>query len=315
MLFALSLIGCQAGDPTSTKTPLTTKVKGAAAQAQTPVALVGGRPIGWQTLRPFVIEAGGGQAFMELVVGRLVDQRLADRGLTLTDQLIDAERTSFLAGLDADADQAQRLMNEVRRRRGLGRHRFPLLLRRNAGLRLLVQDQVRVSEPAIHEAYEFRYGPKYEARIIVIDTLAVADEVIRKAGQGESFIDLAVRYSTDSSRAQGGLLPLVSPVDPTFPQAVRSALAQLQPGQISDPVVLEGNFAVLKLERIVEGSKVASDDVRDELEAAVRRREEQVLMQQLLRTMLREAEVIVMDSDLQQRWDYQRELLMGDAEQ
>ena len=176
------------------------------------------------------------------------------------------------------------------------------LLTRNAGLRLLVQDDVEISDAAIDQAYWFEYGPRYEARLIVTDSFQEAAGLVRRARQGESFIDLAIAHSKDLSRAQGGLIGPISPVDPTYPQVVRTTLQLLVPGEVADPVALEEGFAVLRLERKIEGQDVELDDVKDVLARRVRRRVERMLMQRLARTMLGEADVIVLDPGLHNSW-------------
>src|SRR5690606_1933773 len=118
-----------------------------------------------------------------------------------------------------------RLLREVRRRRGLGEQRFLALLRRNAGMRAMVQGQVNVSEPSLQRAYKLAYGEQYVARIIVVPTLQDASRLRESLGDPNvSFADLAVKRSTDPSAVQGGLLPPISPVDDAFPKAVRDAL-------------------------------------------------------------------------------------------
>lgn len=312
------LVGCQTGLPGTVESRADRQSAegggSAVASEGQPAALIGGQPVSWASLRPVMVEAGGGQALSERVVSVLAKRRLAQRGLSLTPELVDAEKARFLATIDDDPDRAQRILTQLRVVRGLGDDRFTQTLERNAALRLMVQDQVQVTPAAIEQMYELRYGKRYEARIITVDTLAKAGEIVRRARGGQSFIDLAARESTDVSRAQGGLMPLVSPADPTFPQSIRSAVERMTPGQISEPIALEAGFAVLRLERIDEGSSPPMDRVREQLEAAARLEIEQILMQQLLRSMLRDAEVIVLDRDLRAGWEYQRGVLMGDQQ-
>ena len=307
-VLCLILAGCQSA-PTAQPTP-TTQPATAPAERTKPtepaIAFINSQPLTWADLHTAMVEAAGGQAVVELVLERGVQHRLEDRNLKLTPELIAQEQKVFTDAFSSDPDQAQRLLNELRIRRGLGEQRYKSLLARNAGLRLLVQDQVKISDTLIQQAYDNRYGPRYEARIIVVETFSQAGEVVKKAKAGESFIDMAIKLSTDSSRAQGGLMPPISPADPTYPQAVREALTALQPGRISDPVALERGFAVLQLVRKIEGPAVKFDDVKEALSRGVRRQVEEMHMSQLARAIITEADVVVLDPTLERSWSQQK---------
>jgi peptidyl-prolyl cis-trans isomerase C len=246
----------------------------------------------------------------ELILSRRVEKRLAEKGVKLSDEQVAAERALLLKNLSRDENTAVRLLRELRQRRGLGDARFEQLLRRNAGLRLLIQDDVHLTDAAIQQAFDIENGRRYEARLITVDTLQKAGEVIRRAKAGESFIDLAVNFSTDPSRQQGGLLPPLSPADPTWPDGVRKMLVTMTPGQISDPVAIERGFAVLRLERTLEPTGKKLEEVKDELAGRVRRSAERVLMQRLARHLLNDADLLVTDRALRESWAVQKELMV-----
>lgn len=271
-----------------------------------PLAYLDGQPISGSALLVPLLESSGGQILSELVVGKALARRLAEAGITLTPAMIENEKTILLKSLDPDADQAQRLVNELRKQRGLGSVRWEQFLARQAGLRALVKDQATVSDAALKQEFALVYGSRFEARLIVVPTLVKASELAKRARAGESFIDLAIAHSSDESRAQGGMLPSVSLVDATFPAAVRSALAALSPGDVSDPVSLEQGFALLKLERKIDAQQVQFDDVKAGLSERVRLNAERLLMLRLARTMLKEAQIVVMDESLRRSWDQQR---------
>lgn len=321
-VMVLLLAGCQ-GDGSPNKgangEPGTTNNAPSLSAAQETsggraLVYIGGEPIDWHSLQPSLIEAYGGQVLAELVLDRMVTQRLAQQGIVIESAQLEAEKAIFIDSMGGDnPDESHRLLQAMRRRRGLGERRLALLLKRNAGLRLLVQDEVEISDMAIDQAYRFEYGPRYEARLIVAGSLQEAADLVRRARGGESFVDLVVAHSQDASRAQGGLIGPISPVDATYPQAVRAALQSLQPGEVADPVALDDGFAVLRLERKIDGPDVALEDVRDELALRVRRRVERMLMQRLARAMLAEADVIVLDPALHESWKHHSRALLEGA--
>jgi len=280
----------------------------AQAPGQVPtIAFINSVPISKADLETPLYEASGGEVLTEVVMDRLVSQQLQERKLTITPDMIESEKQLLLANLNADPNMAQQLLNELRDRRGLGEVRFKNLLSRNAGLRLLVQERVKITEIEVNKEYMRLYGSTYELRLIVTATHPAAAEVINRAKAGEAFSDLAVKMSTDISKAQGGLLSPISPVDDTYPQAIRDVMEKLKVGQISDPIALEHGFAVIKLERIVDGTMPKRDDVQKDLEARVRVRVERLLIEQEARTLLRGANVTILNPALQKSWDFQRQ--------
>lgn len=299
--------GTQAGRSASGQSP-----RNAGSTAGTdakPVAFLHGEAVVWSDLQPSMIESAGGETLAEMVLERGIDRGLAAKGIKLNDNDLAAERTMLLRALDPDADTATRLLNELRARRGLGDRRYALLLRRNAGLRALVRDQVQVTDAELKAQHQMEYGDGFEARLIVCDTLQEASAVVRRVHGGESFIDIASRESKDESRYQGGLLPVINPADASFPDAIRAAVVRLRPGEVSDPVAMDRGFAVLRLERKIAGRGRGFDDVKSELADKVRLRVERFLMEQTARTIINDAEVVVLDAALQKSWSQQKERL------
>src|SRR5687768_12518682 len=67
-----------------------------------PLAFIDGRPVRLADLRGPLIEAAGGQVLSELLLQQAIEQRLAERGMTLTPEAQAAEETVFTAALDPD---------------------------------------------------------------------------------------------------------------------------------------------------------------------------------------------------------------------
>ena len=266
------------------------------------MAVVNGRRIAWGDLRPGLLEAQGGQILAEAIQGRLIDARLAELGIAVSPDLIEAERQIILESLHDDPNEAQRLLTAVRKRRGVGASRFAALLKRNAGLRLLVRDRVEITDDATSRAYQALYGEKYEARLIMVNSASLAGQCVQRARGGESFSDLAFHHSIHTSQQRGGLLPAFSGQDNSIPFELRKTIAGLAPGQVSEPIALENGFAILQLERRISGGRVAFDDVKDKLAVWVRRRTEEILREKLVRELVAAANVIVLDRELDKTW-------------
>ncbi|MEM1447263.1 MAG: peptidylprolyl isomerase [Planctomycetota bacterium] len=276
------------------------------------MAYIAGEPLRSDELLTVMLEATGGEILSELVLDEMLRRRLDTAGQTLTQADLDAERAVLLATLSDDADDAARLLGELRGRRGWGPTRFEALLRRNAGLRALVAERVEVSDQAVQQAYRLQHGPSARVRLIVAESLREAQQLRERIlVGGEPFGEVAALESTDVSAAQGGLLSPIRPEDTSYPAAMRQAIELLEVGGVSQPVTIDGGFALIKLEENLSGSGVEFDDVNAELEQAVRGRAERVLMQQLARELLSGADLVVLDPTLKALWDAQREALLS----
>jgi len=314
---ACLLGGCRTAPPATSATGSTTAATaptdggsattapadgGTAGRRGEPLAYVNGEAVTRDGMMRPLLEAAGGRVLAELVLNRLVAERLEARGIELSEKQIEAEKSLVLRSLDRDENQSVVLLNQLRRRRGLGDRRFRALLERNAGLRQLVKEQVSVNKAAVRKAYKRRYGPRYEARILVRPKAPAVRRLKGKLADGASFATLAARHSTDPSARQGGLLSPISPVDASYPQVVRETLVKLEPGEVSEVIAVQGGYAVLKLERTIEGEDVPFAEVRDALRQQVRRRLERSRMRQTARSLLSAADVTVLNDALGERW-------------
>lgn len=267
-----------------------------------PAALVNGKAVRWGELRPLLTEAAGAEALQDIIFARMIDERLASAGITITEDDLNAEQELLLESLHEDSDTAIRLLNELRRRQGLGPTRFRMLLYRNAALRCLVRDQVQIDEDAERRMFEYLHGEKRQPRLITVPNLTSAQRVLERLEGGEPFGDVAVNVSTDASANRGGLLEPISRVDASYPRPIREALWQMSPGDVTSPILLDSGYVILRLDRIVPDHDVAFADVRDEVRRLARINRERSLMEQLGRRILSDTSVTVFDESLDASW-------------
>lgn len=320
MLMTLGTASCTStqttnkNKPGSTSTAGTSQHQSNAASAQwpagtQPLAYVAGQPVTAQDLFPILLNYAGGQALTQVVLDQQLKQKLAQRGLIISPDLIEKERQSLLNELSDDPNQAVRLLKQLKDSRAITNERFNQTLRTNAALRALTRDQVNVTPNDLQLAFDLEYGPKFEVRIITTQTLAQMQQIITQVSNGKSFIDMALTQSTDPSSMQGGLMPPISDADATYPAAVRNMLQRLEPGQVSSPIALDNSYAILKLERKIDGQNVKFVDVKNALTLSVQRQQQQIQMRSLARTLLEGANVVVLDRVLKESWDRQKTML------
>lgn len=101
---------------------------------------------------------------------------------------------------------------------------------------------------------------------------AEAQELFRRAKQGDDFAKLARENSDDpGSAAAGGDLGFSERGD--FVAAFGDAVWGMQPGEIRGPIKTEFGWHVIRLDAIEPGSSKSFEDVRADLEAELRRNE------------------------------------------
>lgn len=277
-----------------------------------PFATVAGSSVDWERVKPLLAEAAGGIVLEEVALEMMLEGEMRRRGLRLTPAMVEREQLLLRESLEADdasgnADEAQRLLDQIRRQRGLGPERYEGLLRRTAMLRALVQDRVQVDPVSVERAYRIRYEPRMRVRIITADTVEQAERARQRVLAGEAFSRVAAEVSTDVSSVRGGVIEPISPSDPTYPDALRSAIARMSVGEVSRPIVMEvdgpAQVAVVVLDEVVRPERTPSlESVRAELERLVRLREERLLMDALSRRLLGEARVTPMDDAAMWSW-------------
>lgn len=279
------------------------------------MALVNGQPLMWGALREELAEAAGGMVLEEVILQRLLTEELARRGMRITPEDVRAEREHLVRALQRgvveSADEAERLIAGVKRSRGLGERRFAALLERNAMLRALVAPEVEVEPADIEQAYQFEHGPRSLARVILTPTEREASRVRAELAKDPEhlrvrFAEKAARVSVDPSGPRGGVLDPISPVDPTYPEAVRRIVRTLRPGEMSPVVAVDRGFAILLLEEQIPPTGRPLAEVEGELREQVRIRKERLAMEDLATRLLREARITVLDRSTAWSWDLRR---------
>lgn len=269
-----------------------------------PIALVGRERVTIAEIEPQLLEAVGGRIVRERVLDARLARAAAREGIEIDADDLQRERSLLTATLAEDPDRAERLLDELRRSRGLGPIRFEALLRRTALLRRLVAEEVEITDAALEGAHDLAHGPRRVARIVVVEDLRAASDARRSLDAGTPFATVAVERSLDASADRGGLLAPVSRLDPSWPVAFRRAVFDAEIGRVSEPVRIDARTLLILVEAERPGTGVSLDAARDDAEAAARLAIERLLMDRLARRLVPENAIDPIDPSL--RWSMPR---------
>jgi parvulin-like peptidyl-prolyl isomerase len=209
----------------------------------------------------------------------LILQEAARRGVTVTEEEIDARRRligerlfedlATQQGLTAD-DLAARLANEgtvdAFRARLVEQSVDPEDLRASLLAEHLVRDDVGVSDDEIARAYEESHGERILVNELTLEGEAMAQEALRLMGQGVSFDLLARRQAP--APAPGMPDGRVVSVTPTHPYYTRAK--DLAEGQVSGAFQYDGRYHIIKvLKRRPASEAPPLESVRERLRQEV----------------------------------------------
>lgn len=278
--------------------------------ADSVAARVDNEPVPWSALRPQLEEAAGGTVLRDLALDLAIGAECEARKIKVARAEVDAEQSLLMQTVERDTAaqpaEALSMLDSIRRGRGLGEVRFRALLERNARLRALVRDSINVTDSEVEQASLIRYGPRYRIRVIVVATQHVAAdlraELVKASALDVAFARAALLKSTDPSAVRGGLTDPISPVDQVYPEAIRKALATLEPNTITPVIGIDSGFAICMLDsRVPESERPqgSNDAIRDE----IKRRKERLAMEDLARRLLARVNVAPLDSELAWSWE------------
>jgi len=255
------------------------------------MAYVNGEPIYMDQLTELLVSGYGMSVAQQLVANEIVRQEAKRKNVSVTGAEVEAEhqRTmDAMFGTVNDANQRQRLLQQLLRRNNVSREQWTMTMRRNALLAKLAVNQVRVTEDDIKVEFDRRYERKVEVQHIQTATLADAQTVLRDLASGTEFTALVTKYSIGPSADQAGLLTPFGAKDTGTPPALRQvALSMKTIGEVSDPIQVGTAFHILKLLRIIPPKNVKYEDVRATLAAEVSKKKAVALQQDILQILIR----------------------------
>lgn len=227
-------------------------------------------------------EIAGDQLLQQVVVEQILNDKYE-----VTDEEIDAELATVKEqyGEGYEAALAQSNVTEEMLKSNI---RFTLLQEK-------ATKDVEVTDEEIQNYYD-QASQELNARHILVEDEATANEIIEKLNAGEDFADLAKEFSTDpGSGAQGGDLGWFSVG--TMVPAFNDAAYALEIDQISEPVQSDFGYHIIQVKekRAVEGYGTLEEKKEEIRETIVATKGD---WNTKMAELIKEAKVDVKDADL-----------------
>ena len=236
--------GAAAENPARAGQAGTARVSGGSQQA---VARVNGELISRDSVADECLARHGREVLENLINRLLIQQACEKQGVQVTQQEVEAEIVTIAKRFNLTREnwlqmlQAERNITPAQYRRDII---WPML-----ALRKLAGSDVQVTEQDLQTAFERDYGPRVEARMIMMDNDRRAREVLEKALQApEEFGRLARLHSIEpNSRALDGDIPPIR--RHTGNKKLEDAAFRLKPGEVSALIQVGFNrWVILKCE-------------------------------------------------------------------
>jgi len=250
-------------------------------------------------LHQWLIRAHGADAGLQLVATAIVEQAAGREQITVTQADIDDEQVLTIKRMvpDAEPSQYETILNQVLTRKQYPRVTWNTMIRRNAYLRKMASRQLKITDEMLTAEWNNRYGLKVQIRLIQCESLADARKILELKAGGESFEDLARKYSMLADLAEvGGLLPPFSRDDRSIPEAIRRAAFDLADGQISEIVRVSGYFNLIqRVKSIPPETDVKFVDVKEQLRRDLSDRLTWQMMERILNDLRMQSDVVWID--------------------
>lgn len=254
-----------------------------------PLARVNKQLITWEAVAQECMLRYGSEVLDNIINRTIIVEACEQRGISVTEQEVNAEIARIAKRFNLTIEQwfqmlkAERNITPDQYQRDII---WPML-----ALRKIAGDDVQITEQDIQQAFVRDYGPRVEARLIMLDNVRRAQEVYHLAQQNpDDFERLAQKHSIEpNSAAMGGAVPPIRRYSGN--KELEEAAFKLKPGEIS-PIVQAGpsRYVILKCEGHTE-PVVTLNEVRERIAEDLREEKTQVAVAGVFEQLKKETRV------------------------
>ncbi len=237
-----------------------------------PAAVVNGEEITFEELDSQLEQRYGAQEMDRLIVEALVRQEAEKRKVTATDAEIDAELARARQSTQA---QGQNLDQVIAQQFG-SLEAFREQLRLNLYVQKILGPQVQVTDKTVQDYYkenkqQFSTPEELHVWRVVTDDQTKATAAAKELTGGAKLDAVIKKYGSKKPNLAEQSADLGFAQVQQLPPDVAMAVANLRPGQVSDPApTQDGGFSVLKMVARRGGQAKPLTEVRVQVEQGVR---------------------------------------------
>ncbi len=156
-----------------------------------------------------------------------------------------------------------------------------------------IVQKVSVTEKDILEYYKKNYE-RFTLGLLEADTKENAKDLLEKLRKGETFAELAQKYSTHASKKEGGKIDLTRRSMSPF---IEKAVASLKPEEFSDVIKAANKYYIIKLIKRKEAPDEELERLRGSIKPAIMKQKEKERSDEYLK-YLRERATIKLDHEI-----------------
>jgi parvulin-like peptidyl-prolyl isomerase len=232
------------------------------------MAIVNGKDISRKDLTDACVRRFGEDVLESLVNKRLIANHCKKRGVTVSNDEINAEIDRMAKRFQLGREQ---WLEMLQKERGVSAQEYARdIVWPTLALRKLADEQLQVTPQEIARAYDQAYGEMIRARIIAVSDAAKAKQLQADlVTHPDNFARLAIENSEDVGSASVG--GVIQPIRRNMgdPKLEAAAFA-LQPGQISQIVQVGSQFVILRCDERIAPRNVPRQQVQAQLEEQIK---------------------------------------------
>lgn len=155
--------------------------------------------------------------------------------------------------------------------------------------------EIKISDREVSRYYkthpsQFFQPQKVQTSHILVEDRSVAEDIMKKLSQGESFAKLAKQYSIDPlSSGNGGDLGFIEPDQ--MPKEFDRVLFHMKPGDISSIIRTDFGFHIIKCGEIIPPKKIATETTTEKIRNFLRQERQRDLFDRWFERIKNDARV------------------------